>query len=53
MEMSYFPGCTLKNKATVLDCYARECAKAKYQHIEKVVLSAKESLATLENVKVG
>ena len=28
MEMSYFPGCTLKNKATVLDCYARECAKA-------------------------
>ncbi len=32
---------------------ARECAKAKYQHIEKVVLAAKESLATLENVKVG
>ena len=28
MKMSYFPGCTLKNKATDLDMYARKCAEA-------------------------
>ena len=28
MKMSYFPGCTLKNKATDLDTYARKCAEA-------------------------
>ena len=28
MKMSYFPGCTLKNKATDLDVYARKCAEA-------------------------
>ena len=28
MNYSYFPGCTLKNKAQELDHYARECAKA-------------------------
>ena len=27
MTYSYFPGCTLKNKAKDLDKYARECAK--------------------------
>ena len=27
MTYSYFPGCTLKNKAKDLDHYARECAK--------------------------
>lgn len=27
MNMSYFPGCTLKNKARDLDIYARECAR--------------------------
>ena len=27
MKVSYFPGCTLKNKAKVLDEYARKCAE--------------------------
>ncbi len=27
MKVSYFPGCTLKNKAKDLDFYARECAE--------------------------
>ena len=27
MKVSYFPGCTLKNKAKVLDNYARSCAE--------------------------
>ncbi len=27
MKVSYFPGCTLKNKAKVLDDYARSCAE--------------------------
>ncbi len=27
MKVSYFPGCTLKNKAKVLDDYARRCAE--------------------------
>ncbi len=27
MKVSYFPGCTLKNKAKVLDGYARSCAE--------------------------
>ena len=27
MKVSYFPGCTLKNKAKVLDEYARRCAE--------------------------
>lgn len=27
MKMSYFPGCTLKNKAKNLDTYARKCAE--------------------------
>ena len=27
MKVSYFPGCTLKNKAKVLDQYARDCAE--------------------------
>ena len=26
MKYSYFPGCTLKSKATELDKYARDCA---------------------------
>lgn len=28
MKFSYFPGCTLKNKAKTLDRYARSCAQA-------------------------
>jgi len=28
MKVSYFPGCTLKNKAKQLDIYARRCAEA-------------------------
>ena len=28
MILSYFPGCTLKNKAKDLDMYARKCAEA-------------------------
>ena len=27
MKVTYFPGCTLKNKAKDLDFYARECAE--------------------------
>ena len=27
MKVSYFPGCTLKNKATELDVYAKSCAE--------------------------
>ena len=27
MKVSYFPGCTLKNKAKQLDIYARKCAE--------------------------
>ena len=27
MKVSYFPGCTLKNKAKDLDTYARRCAE--------------------------
>ncbi len=27
MKLSYFPGCTLKNKAKILDVYARKCAE--------------------------
>jgi len=27
MKVSYFPGCTLKTKATMLDLYARRCAE--------------------------
>ena len=27
MKFSYFPGCTLKNKAKILDIYARKCAE--------------------------
>ena len=36
MKMSYFPGCTLKNKATDLDMYARKCAEALGITLEEV-----------------
>ena len=42
MKMSYFPGCTLKNKATVLDEYARSCAEALGVTLEEIEKSAKE-----------
>ena len=36
MKMSYFPGCTLKNKATELDVYARKCAEALGVTLEEI-----------------
>ena len=62
MEMSYFPGCTLKNKATELDRYARECAKALGVTLEEienwqccggVYTSSKDEVATkLSSVRI-
>lgn len=36
MKYSYFPGCTLKNKAKDLDLYARECAKTLGFELEEI-----------------
>ncbi len=36
MTYSYFPGCTLKNKAKDLDHYARECAKVLGFELEQI-----------------
>ena len=36
MNVSYFPGCTLKNKAKVLDEYARRCAEVLGVTLEEV-----------------
>ena len=36
MKMSYFPGCTLKNKATDLDVYARKSAEALGVTLEEI-----------------
>ena len=36
MTYSYFPGCTLKNKAKDLDHYARECAKVLGFELEEI-----------------
>ena len=36
MNVSYFPGCTLKNKAKVLDDYARRCAEVLGVTLEEV-----------------
>ena len=36
MTYSYFPGCTLKNKAKDLDRYARECAKVLGFELEEI-----------------
>ena len=45
---------TIRNAfALAKDAGARATAKAKHAHIQKVVEAAKQSLATLENVKVG
>ena len=62
MQMSYFPGCTLKNKATALDVYARECAKALGVTLEEienwqccggVFTSSKDEIATkLSSVRI-
>ena len=62
MKMSYFPGCTLKNKATALDVYARICAEALGVTLEEienwqccggVYSSAKDEIATkLSSVRV-
>lgn len=55
MKFSYFPGCTLKNKAKDLDFYARECAKVlgielceidNWQCCGGVFLSANDEIAT-------
>lgn len=36
MKVSYFPGCTLKNKAVQLDIYARKCAEALGVSLEEI-----------------
>ena len=36
MKYSYYPGCTLKNKAQALDAYARASAKALGFELEEV-----------------
>ena len=55
MKVSYFPGCTLKNKAKVLDDYARRCADVLGVTLEEpetwqccggVFTSAKSEVAT-------
>ena len=62
MKLSYFPGCTLKNKATVLDAYARKCAQAlgitleeieNWQCCGGVFTSSKDEIATkLSSVRI-
>jgi heterodisulfide reductase subunit B len=61
-KMSYFPGCTLKNKAIVLDEYARKCAEAlgitleeieEWQCCGGVFTSSKDEIATkLSSVRI-
>ncbi len=55
MKLSYFPGCTLKNKAKELDVYARRCAEVLGVTLEEienwqccggVFTTAKDELAT-------
>lgn len=36
MKVSYYPGCTLRNKAKDLDFYARECAKVLGFELEEI-----------------
>ncbi len=36
MKLSYFPGCTLKNKAKQLDLYARRCAEVLGVELEEI-----------------
>ena len=36
MKYSYYPGCTLKNKAPVLDKYARDCAEVLGFELEEI-----------------
>ena len=37
MKYSYYPGCTLKNKAKDLDAYARASAKALGFEMEEII----------------
>ena len=62
MKFSYFPGCTLKNKAKDLDYYARKCAEALGVTLEEienwqccggVFTTAKDEIATkLSSVRI-
>lgn len=62
MKFSYFPGCTLKNKAKILDIYARKCADALGAELEEienwqccggVFTTAKDEIATkLSSVRI-
>lgn len=62
MKVSYFPGCTLKNKAKDLDNYARQCAEVLGVTLEEienwqccggVFTTAKDEVATkLSSVRV-
>lgn len=62
MKFSYFPGCTLKNKAKDLDLYARQCAEILGVTLEEiedwqccggVFTSARDEIATkLSSVRI-
>ncbi len=62
MKFSYFPGCTLKNKAKILDVYARKCAEKLGVTLEEtenwqccggVFTTAKDEVATkLSSVRI-
>ncbi|MBQ4317260.1 MAG: disulfide reductase, partial [Clostridia bacterium] len=62
MKFSYFPGCTLKNKAKILDVYARKCANVLGVELEEienwqccggVFTTAKDEVATkLSSVRI-
>ena len=62
MKFSYFPGCTLKNKAKLLDVYARKCAEVlgvtleeieNWQCCGAVFTTAKDEVATkLSSVRI-
>ncbi len=62
MNVSYFPGCTLKNKAKALDDYARRCAEVlgvtmeeieNWQCCGGVFTTAKDEIATkLSSVRI-
>ena len=47
MKVSYFPGCTLKNKAKDLDVYARRCAEVLGITLEEIENANDNSIALI------
>ena len=43
MKYSYYPGCTLKNKAKALDAYARACARVLGFELEEIENESKSA----------